>query len=191
MQYRHVVPGVCALAAALLPLASVAADARVVEGNPGATHSHVFLGAGIGHYRMDGEDFVEEGDRLSDNRTAYRLFGGAQINRYLALEAGYVDFGEANESEGSLETDGFTLAGLIHIPLLPNFAPYGKVGHMVWDAEGSMADNHRDYSGNDWLYGVGGRFDLSDRLALRLEYDRYTMDESDVDMASISLQVRF
>lgn len=157
----------------------------------GAADGYIYLGGGVGHYRIDGEDFVEEGDELKDNRTAYQLFAGVQAGRHLALEAGYVDFGEANDGPNRLEADGLTLSSLISIPILPNFAPYGRIGHLFWDAEGEITDDHRDYSGNDWFYGVGARFDLSRRVALRIGYDRYTLEDSDVDMGSANLQLKF
>lgn len=150
-----------------------------------------YLGGGMGYYRLDDEDFLEEDDELRDNRGAWRLFGGVEFNRIFSLEVGYTDFGETSDGELSLDADGWTVAGVAAIPLSEWFAPYARVGQMYWDRERSLGPISYSDDGDDTFYGVGARFTLSEHTDLRLEYDRMSMDDTDLDMAALYVQYRF
>jgi hypothetical protein len=154
----------------------------------------VYGGGGVGYFRLNDDDFLDQNDRFKDNRTGWRLQAGAQLNPVLSLEGGHVDFGDLNDGSFRLSADGQFIAGLVHIPLSAGFAPYGKVGQLWWDTEargpaplGTVADA----DGNDFFYGLGIRFGEGPGLQARLEYDRMALDDADVDMASLILQYRF
>lgn len=180
MRSRKLFPGLMlAGSLALLPALAPAAD-------PGA-----YLGGGAGYFRLNDDDFLDENERFRDDRWSWKAFGGVQFNPVLSAEAGYMDLGKLSDGLFELEADGWFISGMAHLPLTANFAPYAKVGNLFWDVTASSPLGSTGRSGNDIFYGVGARFDLSQALQLRLEYDRMTVDNSDVDMGSVNLQYRF
>jgi opacity protein-like surface antigen len=164
---------------ALLPALATAAD-------PSG-----YLGGGLGYFRLNDDDFLDEDDRFRDNRWAWKAYGGAQFNSVLSAEGGYVDFGSLSDGPARLDADGWYIAGMAHLPLIPGFAPYAKIGNLFWDVEASSPLGSVNRTGNDVFYGVGARFSVSRHLQLRLEYDRMKVHNSDVDMGSLNLQYRF
>lgn len=149
-----------------------------------------YLGGGVGYFRLDEEDFLDEDDDLRENRSAWQVYGGFEANRVFSLEVGYTDFGTTEDGDLSLEADGFSVAGMAAIPISP-CAPYGRVGHLSWDRTRSVGPFSYSDDGSDMFYGVGIRTALTDSADLRFQYDRMAMDDTDLDMGSINLQVRF
>jgi len=85
-----------------------------------------------------------------DSDTAYRIFAGYQVNRYLALEFGYHQLGDTTLSSAGLtqtvESKAFDLVAVGNLPVAQRFGVYGKLGlHKQWfnnenkiyDADGS------------------------------------------------------
>ena len=150
-----------------------------------------YIGAGIGYYRLDDSDFLDEDERLKDNRGALRAYVGLEVGRIFALEAAYTDFGKTTGGSAEMELTGVSGAVLINIPLAPVIAPYGKAGMIAWDRERSLGPFSNSDDGSDFFYGLGARFALTQSLDLRVEYERYAIDDTDLDMGSINLQYRF
>ncbi|SEO58837.1 porin family protein [Aquisalimonas asiatica] len=172
----------------------MAAPATVIAQSATQPEVRGYLGGGLGYYRLNDEDFPDEEDDIKDNRWSWRVFAGMEANRIFSLEAGYVDLGTAED--GNLDTDinGWTIAGMAALPVTEFFAPYARVGQFFWDRERSTSgpvDASYSDDGNDMFYGVGARFTLTERTDLRLEYDRMSVDDTDVDLASINMQFRF
>ncbi|MEX0730211.1 MAG: outer membrane beta-barrel protein [Aquisalimonadaceae bacterium] len=159
--------------------------------SPEPAEVEAFLGGGIGYFRIDDEDYLNENEQLEDDRKSWKVFGGFDLGRALAIELAYIDFGRLNEEQASVEATGWTIAGIIALPITENFSPYGKAGQLYWDADFTLGPTTISADGNDFFFGLGGRFSLNDWSDIRLEYERFTMDDTDVDMASINLQFRF
>ena len=163
-----------------------------------------YLGGGVGYFRINDEDFPDSEDELKDNRWSWRGQAGIQFNPVFSVEGGYTDFGEVEDGSLELDADGSFVAALVHLPLANGVAPYGKVGQLWWDVErratttssgflggGETTVSRSSEDGNDTFYGVGIRFGEGPGLQMRVEYDRFALDDADVDMASVNLQYRF
>lgn len=151
----------------------------------------IYAGASAGYYRINDADFLDEDDRLKDNRGALRGYVGFEAGRIFAVEAAYTDFGSTSDGAADMELTGLSGAVLAHIPLFNGIAPYGKAGMIAWDRERSFGSLSSSDDGTDFFYGLGTRFAVMDNLDMRLEYERYAIDDTDIDMASINLQYRF
>ncbi len=158
----------------------------------------LYGGGGIGYFRLNDDDFLDEDDDFKDNRTGWRAQVGAQFNPIFSIEGGYVDFGNLNDGPLRFSSDGGFAAALVHIPISGGFAPFAKIGQLWWDvdrdAPGAGIFNpalSSSRSGNDTFYGVGIRFGEGPGLQLRVEYDRMEIDNADIDMGSVNLQYRF
>ena len=164
-----------------LALGAVALGAQADE-RPG-----FYVGAGAG------QAMIDDG-ALDDEDTAFSAFGGYQFTPYFGLEAGYADFGEI-EPLGSagprLEGDAAYLVAVGTVPFTDSFSGYAKAGINDWNIDGSVAGLIADDSGNDPTYGLGLQYRFTDNVALRGEYSRFEIDDSEVDLAQLQLRFDF
>src|SRR4051812_14220293 len=144
----------------------------------------------------DGSAFVVTGagmDRTQD--TGYRVFGGYQFSPYVAIEGGWQDLGSvdgnyglrnahgdtfARNAEWSLSGFSATLVGMY--PFAERFAAIGKVGAFFSRLQFSERTTtstgaQTTFNGPDdndvrFVWGVGGSYQLTDRLRLRIDWDR-------------------
>lgn len=150
-----------------------------------------YVGGGVGYFRVNENDFFPNGDKLDDDRAALKAYVGGDFLPWLGAEAGYVNFGKIGDSS-TFKADGWSIAAIAQAPI-GNFAPYVKAGYFWWDADRDTAGvtGTTDHDGHDWFGGLGLRFALTQALDLRVEYERYQLDDADIDMGSLNLQFTF
>jgi OOP family OmpA-OmpF porin len=168
-----------------------------------------YLGGSIGQATaQDWCNGVGPGVSCEDSDTAWRIFGGYQVNRNFAVEAGYHDLGSATASTGSVrlnaDATALELVGIGMLPLAERFSVYGKLGVYAgstdWNvsvpALGLSQGGSEDTT--DLTYGLGLRYDINRQVALRGEWQRYTnmgnkdtIGETDVDVVSIGVLWKF
>jgi OOP family OmpA-OmpF porin len=170
-------------------LGSASAFANEYDGY--LNEGHFYLGAGLGHIRIESEDFFDSDEDLRDNRTGWKLTAGGNYNPHFGLEVSYVDFQDAEDGPLTFESAGYSLAATAGAPLTETFKLYAKLGNLWWDADGGGADDDDsfDIDGNDTFYGVGAGFAVSPRVHLKLEYERYELRNTDIDMPSINVSI--
>ena len=163
------------VAAALL-FGAVAGGAHAADG--------FYIGGGAGQAYVDEADYDDEDTTLS-------VFGGYQVNRWFAIEGGYIDLGEIEPASlgASLEATTVHATAVGMIPVNDSFAVYGKAGMHRWDADSAIALLGGDDSGTDPTYGVGAQYRFTERLAVRAELNRFEMEDTEADVAQI--QARF
>jgi OmpA-OmpF porin, OOP family len=164
----------------------------------GAAGAAPYGWAGGSYAFVEAPDFT--GDRFNDGSFmpsqttqdtedgGFRVFGGYGLSRYLGLELGYVDFGQATfqaSSDGSgfyaagpvageVASDGFDLALRGRIPTGSAAYIVPRVGAVRWDGEMEVRDatgtvRSATRSGTDFVYGVGLEIEIP-RLALVIDY---------------------
>jgi OOP family OmpA-OmpF porin len=152
-------------------------------GAQAAEPSGFYLGAGAG------QAMIDDG-ALDDEDTAFSAFAGYDFNRYFGLEAGYADLGKT-EPLGSagpeLEADAAYLVAVGTVPFTERFSGYAKAGYSDWSVDTSIPG--LDDDGNDPTYGLGVQYRFTDSVALRGEYNRFEVEDSEIDLAQV--QVRF
>ena len=159
--------------------------AAVAMSMPGAalagTDSGLYIGAGAGNATVK-ESGLDESD------SAYKLFAGYNIGFIplvdLAMEFSYVDFGKPENANGSVELSGidaFGLAGYSFGPL----GVFAKAGIVSWNSDATFGGSTTSDSGTDTAYGVGARFAIGS-FAVRAEYEFFDLDDTDLDMVSVS-----
>jgi hypothetical protein len=147
---------------------------------------------------------------VDDSDTAWKLFAGFRFLKFLTAEVDYRDYGQASiaaasDGSGSVYAPGpvdalgdltaFTVSAMGVLPL-GRFDIFGKVGFVRWNLESSVFNAatgrlRDDDAGNDALYGVGGAFRFAGSFGVRLEYERISVDDSDVDLFSGGVHWRF
>jgi OOP family OmpA-OmpF porin len=157
-----------------------------------------YVGAGIGQSSVDvcDELLLLGATQCDDEDTGFKVFGGVEMNRNLALEATYTDYGEMTASSGltavTVETTALAIAGKGTVPLSDTFALFGKLGLAFWDAEASATGfGSIEDDGTDLTYGLGVELSLSEVFGIRGEWERLDADGDDLDLLSVSAVLRF
>ena len=179
--------GRCALLATLssMPLPAMA-DYDTDRSHPG-----LYLGGGAGLNSLNGEDYTAANNDVTDDQVSYKGIVGFRVNSNVSLEAGYVDFGTAQDGNNHVQAHGFTLGGVLEVPALQFVHPYAKAGFLFWDADSQFSAIQQNDTGSDFTYGAGLRFILGDTVDVRTEYDRFEMDRNNVNTISVALQFNF
>lgn len=165
-----------------------------------------YVGAGLGQGQFDNFQLVDDGSFTShsndDGSTVWRVFGGMGIGKYLALEVGLADFGEASsraQSDGTssnwnagpqrvkVDAEGYDAFLVLRLPLTQDWGVFAKVGQTWWegttvvalDAQccgvvaGTIADD-----GNQVTYGGGVHYDGLRPVRITAEYGRLPLEDS-------------
>ncbi len=121
---------------------------------------------------------------------SFKLFGGYQMNRYLALEACFFDLGKfgfsssttpAGTLNGTMKVDGLNLdlVGTMH--LSERFSLLGRIGaqnartrdNFTGTGAAAGSTQSRSDRGTKIKYGVGMQYEVNPWLMVRAELERY------------------
>jgi OOP family OmpA-OmpF porin len=164
-----------------------------------------YLGAGFGFSSFDVGDFYDDYRplRFEEGNPGFKVFGGYRIFNFLAVEVGYLDYGNITKREGlrgfnerlSVGIDQWDASVLGVIPLGHKAGLFGKVGAASWDADvlytadGVPLD--LSSSGTDLTYGLGVDF-VFKKVGIRVEGDWLDIpDTGGAFMASFNLTYNF
>lgn len=144
-----------------------------------------------------------------DRDHGYKVFGGYQFNRFVALEGSYFDLGTfgfaasttpAGTLNGETRLRGLGLDAVLSAPLTNQFSVFAKVGANYaqardrFSASGAVTtqDSNPDKTELNPKIGFGMQYALTDALSLRAELERYRINDAvgnrgDVDHLSLGL----
>ena len=179
MQFRKIV-GTCTLAAVM------------TSGAARAEETGFYLGAGVGESQQEAGVF-------SGHDTALKLFGGWSINKYFAIEGGYIDAGTRSDTIGNVDvditSDGFLVEGLARWPLGNVIAPYAKFGYAFYDTTLRNSIGNQSFSASesdsDFIYGGGLEFKTSPNFRLRVEYEEMDLPDSHFELFTLAALWQF
>jgi OOP family OmpA-OmpF porin len=164
----------------------------------GTATAQGYIGVGAGITTMDVcDDFTGLGlTDCDDEDTGLKLFGGYKVNPNFAVEGAWVDLGEILSLTGpggtaTVEIDGFQIAGVGTIPINPQFGIFGKLGAYMWDASGGGVASGVSDDGTDIMFGAGVMWNSSRQLGFRAEWERFDIDDENVDFLSVGVQFNF
>lgn len=159
-----------------------------LSGPAAAADNGLYLGGSIGDANVEIDAGLAQVD--SDD-TGFKFIAGIRPLDWLAVEANYVNFGEAEDDGLAAEADGISAfaVGFLAVGPVDLFA---KGGLISWEGEVSVdgidADVFRE-DGTDLAYGVGAQFRVWS-LAVRAEYEVFDVDDVE-DLNMLSLGVTF
>ena len=162
-----------------------------------------YAGISVGQSKYNNQcDGIPSGVTCDENTTTYKLFGGYQFNRNLAVELGYSpELAKASASGLGLNLDAKASAlEVVAIPSLPlgDFSLFAKLG--LYAAETKLSSNvgpDATDSNSSWTAGAGAGYSFTKNLGARLEWQRYNKVggdntvKSDVDVFNVGLLYRF
>ena len=134
----------------------------------------------------------------------YTIFAGYDLNERFAIEAGYNDLGDGvveadlsalglGDVKGTHEVKVMTLAGVIKTdPISENLVLFAKAGLARIDNEETLTGasiTTATYSKktNNFFYGVGANYELTNGLAVRALYEVYGEDDGLTDVNDTAL----
>ncbi len=179
----------------LIVLTALLASPLLVHAQDLRPKPGLYLGGGIGYNRIESEDIPNSDDDLSDSQVAYKGIAGIRLGTILAIEGQYIDFGTAEDGDNRIDASGWTADAVLTLPLTERINPYGKIGALFWEADGRSQGVTPPISSNedgtDLTYGVGVNFGITEMIALRAEYERFALEDTDVDLGSANITFSF
>ena len=151
----------------------------------------------------------------ADNRdTAYKFFGGYQLNKNFALEAGYFNLGEfgytattvpAGTLSGKIKLQGLNFDVVGMLPLVDKLSVFGRLGLNYAQAKDNFTNTGAvpaptnpspSKTAANYKAGMGVQYDFTQSFGMRVEAERYRIDDAvgdkgDIDMYSLGLVYRF
>jgi len=176
-----------------------------------ADDSGFYVGAGLGNFALN-SDAIYEGRDFDGSDIGFKVFGGYQFLKWLAVEAEYIDGGDPDDifrSEAfpddrfkvTAGVSGFPVSAVGILPIGEQFNVFGKLGFIYWSADGSgkirdpdgtVVKAGVDEDGTDFAWGVGGTWNITENFGARIEYQGFEISNFDsVDFASASVIWRF
>ena len=126
---------------------------------------------------------VGQTDAENEEDTGFKIFGGYQFHRNIAAELGYgLLFDKSGVEITSLE---LTAVGIF--PLGNQFSLFGKLGFARVEAESNFGST----DDTALTFGFGAQYDIGRNLGLRLGWQRYEIEDTDVDFISLGALWRF
>lgn len=148
----------------------------------------------------------------SSSDTSYKVYGGAQVLDFLAVEAGYANLGSfsatrtttgpAMTNTASGKTQGIYADGVGSYAINSTFSLLARLGYgYYWTSVensvtgttfpgGATSVNGKSVA-QGFQYGLGAQFNMSKQIALRAEWDRkpssYVISDQKVSIDSVSL----
>jgi OOP family OmpA-OmpF porin len=172
-----------------------------------------YVGGSLGQSSFD-KEIVRElltSGRVDTSDTGFKVFGGYQFNRNFGLELAYVDLGKASYSGSfvlpppngqtisvtgaNVEVTGVNLSAVGAWPVATNFDVFGKIGFLSWEDKASGLADGAPFSdkidGTDLSFGFGASWHLTRNVRLRVEWERFRVDDTDADLFSVGAVYRF
>lgn len=141
---------------------------------------------------VDGDEIIDD----NDVTIGVRL--GFFVTENLALEAGYENFGEAEDSISGpggvatfkADTDAVTLGVRVGGAVAQNIDLYGRVGVAFWNTDGKVTASTTTLSlndsgsedGEDPYLGAGVSYNLSPKAFVAAEYTMFLLESDDADL---------
>jgi hypothetical protein len=149
-------------------LALVAVGSLLGATRAGAVERGIYVGGALGQ-SASGLDAGRV--NYNDNDLGWKLFAGVRPFKLLALEADYLDLGQAKSGDTQARTKAFGGFVLGFLPL-PVVDIYGKVGVMSWHTDASSPTFSLKTNGGDLALGAGVQLHFGP-VAARLEYEAF------------------
>jgi len=189
-----------------------------------AAESGVYGGFNVGRAKADfdearitrgllGPGFAATSINDDERDTGYKIFGGYQFNKNFAVEAGYFDLGRfgftattvpAGTLSGNLKVRGLNLDAVGILPVTERFSVLARIGMQYAKTRDSFAGTGAVLVANprpserdtNYKYGLGLQYDFTPSLGMRVEAERYRINDGigsrdNIDLFSVGLVYRF
>lgn len=154
--------------------------------------SGFYVGGGIGQFNAQIDD-VDQLDNTVDSwdedDTAYKVFAGYRLNRFVGFEAAYLNLGKPSGSvvpgfNVDSSVDGFAPYVVGTLPLGRFFELNARLGYYFYDANlrqesGLNGRVQFDEESEALAWGAGIGANIGEKVNLKLEYERFDLERLD------------
>ncbi|HBC58221.1 MAG TPA: hypothetical protein DCZ03_13765 [Gammaproteobacteria bacterium] len=154
-----------------------------------------FIGFGLGSAEYDGSNFSGSDNLIS-------LSGGYIFSGIFSFEAGYIDLGNVKDriipdnvisihpDTLSLEAQGFTIASKFSWEVAEPLALSAKLGVSILDIDkqwsggtvfNSTLTNDTGGTETEFFFGAQLQYIVGEKLTIELNWDRYKVEDVDID----------
>jgi OOP family OmpA-OmpF porin len=193
------------------PLAMAAESGWYIGGNGGPSQTDVDEDRIAADLLTQGfaTTFMDDNER----DTGFKVFAGYQFNKHFSMEGGYYDLGDFGFTSftlppgtlhGVLGVRGLNLDAVLTLPFTEKFSAFGRAGVAFSEVEGAfestglvtVLEPNSEKRAASYKFGVGLQYDFTRHFGMRLEAERYRIDDSvgndgDVDLYSAGVLFRF
>lgn len=185
------------LLVAALALTTTYSAASFAAEQDAKNDSGLYVGGNYGYLKVDGDDDFDDDNDVWQGLVGYRF------NRYIALEGSYIDFGKYGSSVAGAETDGYTAALKLMLPIGDRVELYAKGGQLWYDTDYHLATVNGSDDDTGVFAGAGVGFKVTENFLVNAEYTWYDADidadavvngadtSTDFNQASIGVEYRF
>jgi OOP family OmpA-OmpF porin len=110
------------------------------------------------------------------------LLGGYQVNKNLAVEMQYIDFGKSYfVATSPITTTGISVSAVGILPVSDSFSVFGKLGVASTTLKvdcGACTPANYSVTKTAVAYGLGGQYNVNQALGIRVGYDKYAIGKS-------------
>jgi len=165
-----------------------------------------YVGGSLGQTNSDASSIgIESSTNVSvdESDSGFKVFGGYNFMKFFQVEAAYVDVsGPGAEitspvsASVSTSANGFAFQAMGVLPLGLKFQLFADYGLFMWDGDmtvssASFGSGSASTDGTDPKYGVGFGWNVIPKGQIRVEAERYTLEDLDLDMYSAGFAYRF
>jgi opacity protein-like surface antigen len=142
-----------------------------------------------------------------DSDSGIKGYFGYNFSRFVGVEIGYVNLGEAILQTitttpddlfiGAAEVHGWHAGLVANIPLAFGFSVHAKAGPFAWKQEVLLPSTASTNAvagksdGFDWTAGAGISYEAVKGVSIRVEFERFQVDDDEVDYISSGLLFSF
>jgi len=124
----------------------------------------------------------------------YNVAIGKYINSNISIELGYADFGEETQDIGGVDAEfeatAIQLSALGHLPVSEKAGLFARIGIEKISVDSSDTSVSADSDDTDLFYGVGGYYNVSENIDVRVEFQRHEIDNDELDTVSAGVAVK-
>ncbi len=172
-----------------------------------AQDTGIYVGGHVGQSKAEStcDGVSGTGITCDDTSTAWRVLVGYQLHPNVAVELGYVDLGEVKATGPggriTASATAFDLSAIGSVNVWKGLSPYVRLG--VYRAKVEQDINTVTFvdssseTNTGVVYGLGLRYDVTRRLAVRAEWQKYnevggsTVGEDDITVISLGVLFKF
>lgn len=126
---------------------------------------------------------VGQSDAGDEDDIGWKILGGYQFNRNFAAEVAYGFLFDKND----VEVTALEVVAVGMWPIANQFSLLAKLGLANWEVDSRFGSE----DGTDITWAIGGQFDLSRNLGLRVTWQRYETDPDEVDFLNVGVVWKF
>ncbi len=155
-------------------------------------NSGLYLGYAYGNYDQAISPDNNYGlRRFKGDEWSSKYYGGFQVNDHFAIEGFHNDFGSLRfNRQTSVKSKSSGAAVIASIPLTRDISAYGKLGIHEWREKINYRNQLINREGRDIMYGAGASIDIG-QFNVRLEHERYEMDNDEIGVTNVGVAYRF